>query len=811
MAMSQMASSWRVAVMLALFSAVGCACGLDRIKLCDEVMIDPGRTHTWVIHVRKLNGNEAAAEERANALIIPEGKAALLEMWARLHYERLAGSTTAMVIRINGMTLDPEQLVNKPMSFQTRGGAALTWYGNGSWRILYSHDFKAAIEDVSSPYSVIGADPYRFAFDIADLLTDGKNTIAISHTIPSITSRLMLSDVVVRVGEVVKAMRRRGDELPTYVPRVPQPFGYSVQWLDGGGMRMDILGERFLIGTEISIPGGGWHMLSDGKLRAPCPLRIQIERRTKHHLLMRAECVHYSIERAAECYGEWIDVHDEIRNLTDGELGVCIRHVVEPEDGKPNSVYLGGLRIQSHQFKRRSSNMTALLVGERAMVGILPLDDVFRLHCVNFKEGDACGISDSELVLPPNGSIKMRWRVHPLGRPKPIEFEPDADYWAFINSVRRGLNVNFTLDGPFAFLSPKMLKWNDEELLRWLELRKVKFVSSTIGRLPNGGYAHGTAFLSAKGDHELWKGLFARVRSLLPSVKCLMYFHCFISTEGEASEKYRDSRLLDASGKQVAYPHSTYLPLFYPTLKNSYGAMVARYFDLALDWIDADGIYWDEIEYSATMWTYDCWDGYSADIHPTTFSVLRKKAAIPLLTQQWKVAHAERLLKAGKVIIGNGMPLTETMARLCVLRFRETASLFNLLDSHIYTPLGLGDHLTQRAEQDVIDQIRRNLNFGALYYYYSADVPQSHANLTEHMFPFTPLELHHGVLIGRERILTNRSGIFGWGEKANIKVFVYDDRGRLVQFEPTIYDDHDATFVKLNLPPRYVAAIVRQQ
>lgn len=809
MAMLRVASRWRIGAMLALL-IVSCARGLDQIKLCDDAMIDPGRTRTWVIFVRKLDGSEATAEERENALIIPAGKAALLEMWARLSYERLAGSTTVMVIRVNGMTLDAEQLINKPMSFQTRGGAALTWYGNGSWRILYSPDFKAAVEDASNPYSVVGADPYKFTFDITDLLADGKNTITISHTIPSITSRLMLSDVVVRVGEVVRVKRIGGDKLPVYVPKLPQPFDYSVQWLDGGGIAIEIQGERFIVNTAISIPGGGWHILGESELSALCPLRVRIERRSERHLLMKAECRHYSIERSADCHGEWIDVRDEITNLTDDELGICIRHVAELSGGKPSSVYLGGLKIQSHQFKRRSSNMTTLLVGRRAMVGLLPLDDVFRVHCVNFKEGNSCGICDSELVLTPNGSIEMRWRIHPLSRPEPIEFEPDADYWAFINSVRRGLNVNFTLDGPFAFLSPRMLNWSDEELMRWLELRKVKFVSSTIGRLPDGRYAHGTAFISAKEDHQLWKRLFERVHSLRPDVKCLMYFHCFISTEDGASEKYRDSRLLDASGRQLAYPHSTYLPLFYPTLRNSYGAAVARYFDLALNLIGADGIYWDEIEYSATMWTYGCWDGYSADIHPSSFAVLRKKAAIPLLTQSWKAEHVERLLKAGKVVIGNGMPLTETMAKLLVPRFRETASLFNLLDSHTYTPIGLGDHLTQRAEQDVVDQIRRNLDFGALYYYYSADVSQSHANLTENMFPFTPLELHCGVLIGRERILTNRSGIFGWGEKASIKVFVYDDRGRRTQFEPTIYDDGGATFVKLNLPPRYVAAIVRQ-
>lgn len=782
---------------------------LDEVKLCEEVLIDPGRAHTWSIYAFKVNGRKATEEESMNALIIPSGKSVLLEMNARLHYGRLAGSTTAMVIRINGMTMDAHQLVNKHISFQTRGGAVLTWYGNGSWRVLYSPDFKVASDDVANPYSVIDADPYKFTFDITDMLLDGKNTITIQHTVASISSRLVIRDARIRIADERISKPAGVEALPKYVPTTPKPYQYSVQWLEGGGMRITVSDENFILGTELSVPGGGWHELKEQMTPSPCGLRISIDRKTKRHLLLKASCSHYSFEREAECHDEWIDVNDTVVNLTQEDLGVCVRHIVRREEGKPTHVYLCGLEMKAPRCKNRSNgNMTTLLVGSKAMIGLLPLDDVFRVHCINFREGDHAGICDSELVLPSNGRISMRWRIHPLMRPE--QFEDDSDYWAFINSVRRGLDVNFKLEGPFAFLSPSMLSWSDDMLMRWLELRNVKFVSGTIGRLPDGRYAHGTAYLTAKEDHMLWRELFRRIRSLRPDVKCLMYFHSFISTEEDAEKKYADARLTSATGKQLAYPHSTYLPLFYPTLTNSYGKALTRYFDVVFNEIGADGIYWDEIEFSASLWTYDCWDGYSADLHPDTFSVLRKKAAIPLLTQPWKIAQIERLLKAGKVIIGNGMPMTESMAKLRVIRFRETGSLFNLLDSHTYTPIGLGDHFTQRTEQDVVDQIRRNLSYGALYFYYPAAIQQTHTNLTEHMFPFTPIELHSGVLIGEERILTNRSGIFGWGDKARVKVYAYDESGKAVQLEPDIVSDDKQTLVKLRLPPRYVAAIVRE-
>ena len=46
-----------------------------------------------------------------------------------------------------------------------------------------------------------------------------------------------------------------------------------------------------------------------------------------------------------------------------------------------------------------------------------------------------------------------------------------------------------------------------------------------------------------------------------------------------------------------------------------------------------------------------------------------------------------------------------------------------------------------------------------MYYWYGQK--PTRPSFTAHMFPFTPLELHSGYLIGKERILTNRSGLFG--------------------------------------------------
>jgi hypothetical protein len=87
----------------------------------------------------------------------------------------------------------------------------------------------------------------------------------------------------------------------------------------------------------------------------------------------------------------------------------------------------------------------------------------------------------------------------------------------------------------------------------------------------------------------------------------------------------------------------------------------------------------------------------------------------------------------------------------------------------------------------------------------------THPTITEHMFPFTPIELHAGYLIGRERILTAKSGLFGWGDKSRRAVYVYGPDGRQIEgFQAPVKTIKGCVYSEVRLPPYCVAAIVRQ-
>ena len=65
-----------------------------------------------------------------------------------------------------------------------------------------------------------------------------------------------------------------------------------------------------------------------------------------------------------------------------------------------------------------------------------------------------------------------------------------------------------------------------------------------------------------------------------------------------------------------------------------------------------------------------------------------------------------------------------------------------------------------------------------MYYWYFDQIVTTEPTLTSVMFPITPIELGRGYIIGRERILTNTSGLFGWGDDSQFDVAVFDQRGK---------------------------------
>jgi hypothetical protein len=209
-----------------------------------------------------------------------------------------------------------------------------------------------------------------------------------------------------------------------------------------------------------------------------------------------------------------------------------------------------------------------------------------------------------------------------------------------------------------------------------------------------------------------------------------------------------------------------------------------------LDEYKLDGIFWDEFTESSSRYHYGKpWDGISGDIDFKTHKLKGLKSSVSLLSMPWRLKIVKMLIKRGKrLIVNGGGHNSETMMKFFnknnVMAFVETGSITKLNSTHLSTPIGLGDHLTERSERDCYKNMVEYLNYGALYYWYFVGIrPITHKTLTSYMFPITPVELHEGYIIGKERILTNRSGWYSFGDNSDAEAHFFNKDGYEVKRE----------------------------
>ena len=728
----------------------------------------------------------------------PDGEGRpLLSLSARLQSPKLAGGTNALALRVNGTELDAHQLANKDYEFSFQDGRIIRSWGRSGYFLYYSPDHEEP-EKGKSPYCPIDAPATRFELLLDGFLKQGENLLEIRHGQTKIDNPLVVEDLRLCRSKDAKTLEEREEEraapqgaLPVYEPREDRAVSYSCE-TSPQGLLIALTNrpqETFSITSRFSHPGQKWLSLEETK---------------------RAEL--YTLSRKVSPLDECVVVEDTFKSTGIRDVPIMVRHEAAPHTPL-KGLYLGGLKTVGLSGQHAEpANPTTLLLTEKTGLGLMAEDDVFRVHVTNYCTQGVGGLADNQFVLRKGTSYTFRWTLFPLETP---------DYFAFVNRARRRLGTNFRIDGSFFFANYRKPfdTWNVERCEAYASYKGAKYICAGIVTPKyQGKYAHGTAFPLI--DHSLYPKLFDKFKRGKPDLMSLVYFHCFISTEEGASEKYADSRLLKPDGTQGNYRNPIY-PIFIPMETNSYGAKVSRNVEIILEEIGADGVYWDELAYSAYRYHFgEPWDGFSADIDPKTMDIVRTKSSVTLLTQPWRQRLVQRIMRNGKLLIGNGNPTTSTFTQFHFPRFIETGSITNLCKGHLYTPIALGDHLTERTELDAYRNMLRALDYGSVYYWYHESVIPTHPTLTSFQFPITPIELHEGYILGEERILTNRSGVFGWGDSSTFECHLFDRKGFEVTDpsqkstlfkEVTLKEYPGNTFAEVRIPQGFSAAIVRKQ
>jgi len=721
---------------------------------------------------------------------IPEDKETSVFFKARLSAKSVLGvRDRAMAAELNGMRLAGDRVINRPPESRHFMGELQRFvWPDGALGLFIADGYDRPHR--SKRYSLMDYAPnceYEFLAD--GLLRTGTNTLRLVNLLPApgagANHTIALGEISLKIKPRVPPAPAPGPAptgvLPTIEPQQEFPATYSALRQRGAALTFTLNGQTVSVESRFTTPDGRWRTESN-------PF--------------------YSHRREVRTHDEWLEVRDTFVNLRDARVPIVQEHVCRMGD-RLTAVWLGGYRLQGLSGRKAdAANPSVFGATQTAGAAMFPLNDEFLVHVeMSSRDNGDLVLADRSFVLEKGKTYTAEWAIVPV---------PSPDFWDFINQARRARDVNFTLKWTFAFMSQPwpIYMWSDEQFKQFIDCKSADFVvvSNNLTRV-RGRYPRCTDMYNA--DLKAYRDFFAKFRRLYPdgTVKCGHYYHCFLDTTPANADRFKDDRALDRQGQHMNYGgKGSYMTLYTPTTKpGGWGEEIAKWVDLILDDFGADGVFWDEFTRSRGAFVYNMWDGCTADIDPQTFRIRELKGSVTLISAPFREKLVKRILADGRPFVINGAPWTRSLCRHKFMAFSETGSITHCRRMLLYSPVALGDHLTERVEEDCYRVMLEALDQGCLYSWYSTRIFPTHKTLTEYMFPFTPVELHSGHVIGRERILTKRSGLFGWGDDARFSVHVFDRTGRETQeIKTPRVSRNGRAYAEIRIPEGYSAAIVRE-
>lgn len=683
----------------------------------------------------------------------------------------MAGYAHVLDITVNGTKLTGKHLIAPRDQIFLKNGemSTISHYRGKGYLIPYTNNGKNGNNPkyVSRFFSI----PYKmhdFAIDLGGIVKEGGNTIQIRNTLPvKYSSRLELSDVKVSLEQLAERRKSIGaptGEIPLIVPKAPLDMSKVSVKSSSARLSMKLLNGRvFTVASKYSTPDGGWVEGSNGFF--------------KH-------------KRVVERLPEGFLVKDTFTNLRGENLPIIVLHEIAEKGAE---FLMGGLPFAaSKNFSELYGNTSVFAKCADGGIGLFASSIVFREHCcARITENDSVVMGDISLALPPRGSITHEFIAVPLEK---------ADYYDFVNAVRRRIGANVTLQGPigtWASQKGRMSKYYDR-----VNMYGLHFLLSCTSSI-------GIDFLISEGLSDV-KEMIAKIRKVRPSLLIYPYFHSQI--EGRHDIEFKTARLLLKNGKQACYGGQS---LLYLNLDGTtYSKMMEFVLDDRLEHWDLDGVYWDEFHHSGVNYHYgEPWDKCSADIDMKTHKIATLKSSVYLIQRPWKMRMVDKIRAKGKRIYVNGPQALMGFEDKIDYTFVENLRKINNAKVHFTTPLAHENCDGMKSMQDYYLKMMDSLDYGVLGNFSFLNVPTGNdvwPTIAEHMYPTTPLELHEGYVIGKERIVTKVSGLYGWNDNSRHTVRVFNAAGQEVRKHgmKTVAID-GKTFTEIRLASDWSAVIIR--
>jgi hypothetical protein len=723
-----------------------------------DANIRQGQIVTWNLHTPSVTAGKVLA-------IAFEAR-----VWGNAAYHA-DGSLFAMDIRVNNQQLAAQddrlttRLRNRPVS----SSAGIAYTHRAGWRVVTTPSFSEPDNDTRMT---------DFVVEISQLVHPGENRLTIA------AHNLVGSDAAIYIQNIRLVS----------LPRLDRPTGFKtqasavhVQARQDGSLGVAAgRGLGLALTSFYSIPGGGWTRLGPPINPRPGEVQASVTGGSPGETVLRGKT--YRIERKVTIDSGRALIRDRIVNESADDIGMMVRYEIALP-GRIPVVRLGGDDEPAQLQLSAPYNPTVFAPLGSISFGLVAEDDVLREQGILYYNDDAAhpnghphlGLRTERLAIPAGESVTLQWSLYAL---------PHADYFDFINRIRRDWGVRLTLNGPYWWNILRSMHLSDETLADWLRRRRVyaavvgSWVRPDDKRSARLQALGASVMDSSFGDYrDMVRNSIARMRRLAPSLKIGIYNHFFFDAPAPANG-YEDSRIVTANGAPYVETFGgRYSPAIgvYPTETNSFGAALRRALKAQVDTLGVDGFYFDESNRSGSLHdpvTYNAWDRRSAILDSRNFTIRRRIGYIPLLSANYQQRTYADLRHHGFWILANDQPYRMAENRDTWPRFSETDVLTDVYRSNLYSPLAF----SYKFERYTVQDLRDRLDLGGIF---AVTGPADRLGIVEKFFPITPLELHSGWIQGEERIITDRSGEFGWRDRpSQIRVWQYTAEGELIDSDP---------------------------
>jgi len=616
--------------------------------------------------------------------------------------------------------------------------------------------------------------------------------------------------------------------------------GYTVRIGDHGGIQTDVGADRYHLETRLSYPDKsiGWNVLGVERPMSEPDWRPLVTRRADRTVGVRAAGACYSLDRLVRIERHRIIVTDTLTSKSVENVGI-LYHLELTAPTPFEHLLLAG---QPQAGVCETAENPTFLVGQtHSRLGWVAEDDVLRLQLEIASTANRVRIAAGHFALTPGKQYTFQWVLYPL--------PANADYWTFVNRVRRDWDVNFTTQGPFDYLdvTRRMDLIRDRKRLQAYLTRKKLGVIAFTPWVDYDNYNHLTGRVTSRAELKpLLQQAMAAVKAVNPEVLCIGCIEGnLVSPPPEVqkalweSAPHRPQNQYPLADEQIAILRQYDIPwkdcllqnrdgqcryeLYYRGSKGKRVPMIAiavyaapgngqhRYWlDQArflLEEVGLDGLYIDQFNMAfnhGQRYSYDKWDGTTVDIDLHTGRIVRHYTDAGLVGIDARRDLADYVLGKGRYMLANTFPATAGLQSVRIHRFNESEwdiDVFSWPDGekpplraypckgHFSTPISLGvrpNRYGKKGEGNYTKIIMKGaiayLRHGLLYYHYGTEIPgdcqgAGAYGAINHMFPITPIELHEGWIVGKERTVTCVSGTYRWLAKRKPKVLVFDMAG----------------------------------